>query len=470
MLYKEGNMTKVLFIYPDIREDAEEYTAAIAKKEYEGMYYTGIASISAVLKEHGHETKLFHITEPMISVYDQKVKKYMINKNGKFLYDELEEFNPDIVAFTSTTNQFEIVKSIVEYLHSYWKPNIVICGGVHAILAPEEVIAVEGIDAVCTGEGEYTLLEIADSKAWSHIDGIWYKGKTGTIYKNPMRKLIENLDELPFPDRDIFDYENTYGGKLGRIDMVVSRGCPYSCSYCCNHAIREQYKGCGKYFRMRSPENVVQECKELIKKFPKMTYFDFRDDSFTQDREWTLKFIELYKKEVNLPIVIISRADTIHDEELIQKLASIPCRMIRLGVESGNEDVLRTLHRVNITSEMIRDVAKLCARHGIKIYPFYMIGLPEETPSKFFDTIRLHGDLVMSGSVDINTYHLSVFYPFTKTKLYKYCEDKKLISERSMTNYFVDTTLDLPRFNREDIKFLRQNFVVLTKGYMLEKS
>lgn len=464
-------MTKVLFIYPDVREDPEEYTSAIAKKEYEGMFYTGIASISAVLKQHGHETKLFHITEPMVCENEPNNKEYLIDKNGNLLFDILEDFNPDIVAFSSTTNQFEVVKKICIYMNQWWRPNLVICGGVHAILAPEEVIAVEGIDAVCTGEGEYTLLALAEGTPLCSAAGLWYKiekygGAPASIVRRPPRKLIENLDELPFPDREIFDYENTYGGTLGRLDMVVSRGCPYNCTYCCNHALKGRY-GVG-YFRMNSPEYVVSEIETSLKQYPNLKYVDFRDDCFTINREWTMKFIELYKERVNLPIVIISRADKL-DEPMLKALSEVRCRMIRIGVESGNQEVLQSLHRTIITPEMIKKTAELCHKHGIKIYPFYMIGLPDETPTKFFDTIRLHGDLAATGAVDLNTYHLSVFYPFPKTKLYDYCKDKGYLTDRNSTNYFTDSILDIPQFPRDDIKFLREKFALLTKAYLLRK-
>lgn len=462
-------MSNILFIYPDVREQEEEYSSAIASSEYEGMYYEGIASISAVLKINGHKTKLFHITEPLINEDNPNKKMHLMDKNANLLFDVVEKFKPNIIAFSSTTNQFHIVKELAYYLRDTFKCDkriTTICGGIHTILSPEEVINTYGIDIVCLGEGENVLLELANNIPISQIKGIWHKGCiSGTIFKSEKRELIKDLDTLPFPDTDIFDYEKSYDYKLKRLNLVVSRGCPYSCSYCCNHAIRESYKNCGNYFRMHSPEYVVSQIKNSLQKYPGIEYCDFRDDNFLQNEKWVDTFLELYKKEINLPLVIIARADKITDE-IMEKLSEIPCRMIRLGIESGNAEIIKSLNRT-VNKERILNAVRLAKKYNITIYPFYILNLPQEDAWKFMDTIKLHARLVEIGSVKLDMYHLSVFYPYAGTKLYKYCKEHNLIVEKDISNYFIESIFENPLFPNDEIEWLRKNFQRATKLFIM---
>ncbi len=450
---------RVLFIYSDVREGVEKYSKMVASQDYgNGMWHIGIASISAVLKQHGHDVKLLHLLSSELE--RDKIKR------------AVTVYNPDIVAYSCTTNQFLMVKEIANYVKSEFPNLISICGGVHAILAPEEVIAVDGIDIVCTGEGEYTLLMIVNSmpnlteEKLQHIDGIWYKNESGISYfKNPMKKPIESLDELPFPDTELFDYQNTYDGVLERVNITISRGCPFDCAYCCNHALKHVLtENGGHYVRFHSPDYVIAQIKEFLRKYPNLKYCDFRDDCFTIFLKWTEEFIQKYKKEIDLPVVLISRADKL-TTKIMDMLSVLKINMIRVGVETGSEKVLKSLNRT-ITYKQIFDVARMCQERNIKIYPFYMIGLPQETPEEFLKTAQLHAKLVYTGSVQIDSFQLAVFYPYKGTKLYEYCKQNNLLTDIQLTNYLADTTLNLPNFPREEILWLKENFVRITEHYL----
>lgn len=443
-----------------MRTGVEKYSKMVACQDYgNGMWHIGIASISAVLKQHGHDVKLLHLIST--EVEKDKIKR------------AITVYNPDIVAYSCTTNQFPMVKDIANYVKSEFPYLITICGGVHAILAPEEVIAVDGIDVVCTGEGEYTLLELADKfeeynirdlSVLDMIDGIWFKYGFA-IYRNQKRELIANLDELPFPDTELFDYQNTYDGVLERVNITISRGCPFDCAYCCNHALKHALtENGGHYVRFHSPDYVIAQIKEFLRRYPNLKYCDFRDDCFTVNPKWTEEFIQKYKKEIDLPVVLISRADKL-TTKIMDMLSILDIKMIRVGVETGSSKVLKSLNRT-ITYKQIFDVARMCQERGIKIYPFYMIGLPQETSEEFMETVKLHAKLVIIGSVEIDSFQLAVFYPYKGTRLYEYCKQNNLLTGKQLTNYLADTTLNLPNFPREEILWLKENFVRITEHYL----
>ena len=171
---------KVLFIYPDI---------CIAS----GRFQEGIGYMSAVLKKAGHSTSLLHIEKEL---------------SRKELWDSVGSFAPDLIGFSATTNQYPYVEQYAGWVKERFDVPIV-CGGIHPTMSPEEVIADKHIDMVCIGEGEYPLLELADGlengKNICGIKNLWVK-EAGTVHRNEMRPLIANLDELPFPDRDLFRY------------------------------------------------------------------------------------------------------------------------------------------------------------------------------------------------------------------------------------------------------------------------
>ncbi|MDR1088238.1 MAG: cobalamin-dependent protein, partial [Coriobacteriales bacterium] len=208
---------RVLFVYLDFMIGAG------------GKYYEGLASLSAMLKQDKHQVDLLHITE-LLTVDD-------------FTQRLLREYkDADVIGFSATTNVFP---HVVEYSESIKKalPNtLVVCGGPHPTLAPEESIAAPGLDVICLGEGEYSLSELCNRLQigvdFSDIEGLWVK-QNGTVYRNPRRPFIQNLDDLPLPDRELFTFEGSADQAMDRLAFMGSRGCPYNCTHCCNHAFKK---------------------------------------------------------------------------------------------------------------------------------------------------------------------------------------------------------------------------------------
>ncbi|MFC1962415.1 B12-binding domain-containing radical SAM protein [Chloroflexota bacterium] len=408
---------KVLFIYTDICTGS-------------GRFQQGIASISSVLKKEGHRTSLLHITKQP--------------SKGR-LRQAISNIAPNLIGFSTTTNQYPYVQLFSRWIKEHFDVPI-ICGGVHPTLVPEEVISDDNIDIVCLGEGEYSILELANGlekgSNISKIQGLWVK-LDGKVYKNPIRPLIQNLDELPFPDRDLFGYESMLKKFGHTADFITGRGCPYDCSYCCNHSFRKLYRDKGKYVRRRSTDNVLAEIDYVIKRY-KVERINYDDDTFTLDRAWIKVFCEGYAAKFGLPFICNARPETL-DQDMIGDLKAAGCELIQIGIESGSEYLRRQVLRRNITNENIIKTFEAVHRAGIATYSFNMVGIPSETPEMAEETIELNQ------RINPDDLQVSIFYPYPGTELYQVCEENGLLASAHKSSYFDEgVTLKQPSMTEEE--------------------
>jgi radical SAM superfamily enzyme YgiQ (UPF0313 family) len=217
----------------------------------------------------------------------------------KNLTGVVKEFKPLFVGISFRSTLFklacEITKEIKKEVNT-----LVVFGGIHSTIRPEQCIRVA--DIVCIGEGEGPIVELAiklsKGEKIDNIQSLWVK-KEDKIIKNDVHPLIQELDSLPFPD---FSNENKFLVEMGRVlplidpDLIAtyclmtSRGCPFSCTYCCNNTLRRIFKGKGKYVRRRTVVNVIEELVQAKKMFKNLTYIVFFDDVFTFDINWIRKF------------------------------------------------------------------------------------------------------------------------------------------------------------------------------------
>jgi len=417
---------RILFIYPDIGQ--ERYG-----------FQQGIAYISSLLKANDHQTSLLYVSKDIS-------KSKLIN--------EIRRFRPDLVGLTSTTHHYPYVEKYAKYIKEEFETPI-ICGGVHATLCPDEVLSCRSIDMVCVGEGEYPMLELANQlereKSIDNIQNLWIK-KHSNIIKNPVRPLISNLDELPFPDRELFHYEELLKKWRHEAEFIAGRGCPYNCTYCCNHALQKMYIGKGKYVRIRSVENVLAEIANVTEKYDVKKIF-FHDDTFTLFHPWIREFCEKYPKEFDLPFGCNVRVETVN-KEILYDLRKAGCEVIHIGLESGNEWLRQTVLKRHMTNQQIIEVFKTAHEIGLRTLSFNMIGIPFETPKMVKETIELN-KVVQPAIVQF-----SVFYPYPSTELWEVCKKNNLLTLDHVNSYFENkSTLNLPTISREQVTQFHRMFL-----------
>jgi radical SAM superfamily enzyme YgiQ (UPF0313 family) len=374
----------------------------VAFVQYPWWDLIGVMYLSAVLKENGHKCEVF-IGE-------------------KNLIKSLKKFSPDIAAFSVVTGphfwDLRMAKIIKEELDIP-----IIFGGPHPTFFPQ-VIENENVDIICRGEGEYAMLELAnkmeDGKDITKIKNLWVK-QNGRIFKNDLRPLIENLDELPFPDREIYYKKYKFLRNYPMKVFLASRGCPYDCTFCFNHAMKKLYKGKGTYVRRRSVDNVIEEIKVVRKKYPLRT-ITFTDDIFILDTKWLDEFFKKYSDEVGIPYVCYIRADLIN-EKIVRGLKESGCWAVCWGIESGNEYLRNVILKKRVTQVQILRTARLLKKYGIKMSVYNILGLPGETLDNALET------LLLNIKIKVDWPWCSIFQPYPGTELTEYAKKKGYLDE-----------------------------------------
>lgn len=431
---------KVTFIYTDYFETQEIHT------EPQGRYYLGIGSLSAFLKQNGHTTELVHLVAPA---------------SREELIDMVSRTGPGLVAFSATTLQFPRVSELAGWVkHDLGLP--IICGGVHPTTDPESAIAEPAIDFICVGEGEEALLELCGAleagRPVAGIEGIWSR-KAGTVVRNPVRPLIEDLDSLPFPDRGIFDTEKFAANQKKRLTVMASRGCPFNCSYCCNHLLKSIYPNGESYVRFRSPADVVAEIEEARAADPGLEQVRFDDDILTLDRGWFREFAALYRERVSLPFICNARVDLLNDE-MVELLSEAGCVTITMGIESGNAWLRKNVLERNMSEDRIYRAFELCREKGIPTVSLNMTGFPHETLRMALDTVK------MNSRAEPNLAQVTALVPFPNTRIFELCRENGMLGDAAPDTLFSGRSgLELDGMSREQVAMICENFVLLMVWY-----
>lgn len=338
----------------------------------EGIYENlGIMQLSAVLKKGDHDVLL------------------LIDSMEKNVLASLKEFRPDIIAFSVITGSHLRVYENIKKIKAILPQALYILGGPHPTFFPEAIDR-SGADIICRGEAEGAILDLAD--AWPDmakiktIPNLWVK-EGSQLFKNEPRPLVEELDSLPFPDRELY-YKYPVLRFAARKTFLTTRGCPYNCSFCFNHQYRKLYLGKGRQIRMRSPQNIIDEILAVKKKYGLASVF-FQDDTFILDKNWLKNLLSEYKKQVDLPFTCLVRAD-LTDEETARQLKEAGCVGVQFGIESGNEAIRNKILRKNLTDEHIIKAAAFYKKYGIKFKTYNILGLPGETLEDAFKTMELN--------------------------------------------------------------------------------
>ncbi len=269
------------------------------------------------------------------------------------------------------------------------------------------------LDIVIRGEAEFTLLDILKKLPLNEIKGITYK-KGGIISKNPDRPFIQNLDEIPYPARDLIDNSIYTRPDTGEVQAIikVSRGCPYHCFFCLATPVS------GSKVRTRSPENIVGEIRECYEKYG-IKNFIFWSDLFNLDHDWVKRLcLEIINSKLKITFSTNTRADSA-DVETARLMKKAGCSLVSIGIESGCQEMLDKMGK-KITKEQIKNTVKMFKKTGIKIYGYYVVGLPWESEETFRETMEF--------AKSLNTEYVS-FYTATAlvgTRFYDYVQKHNL--------------------------------------------
>jgi radical SAM superfamily enzyme YgiQ (UPF0313 family) len=401
----------------------------------------GPAIIGACLRERGHGAALLRVS-PAASP-------------GEIAAAAGREA-PDLVGVSISTRQWPRAREVIGELRRDLDVPV-LAGGLHATFAPETVLAAEGFDWVCIGEGEGAALELlaalerGDLEGSKKIPNIWARGGARPALRPP----VEPLDSLPFAARDLL------GETGGVAHTCTGRGCPFRCTYCSAGALTDLYAG--GYHRRRSPGNVVAELEARRESGP-LDYVVFLDDTFTLDRGWLGEFCGVYGDRIGVGFSINGRAETV-DGEMLEMLAGSGCRHVIYGVESGSERLRREVMRRPAPNARIREAFRRTRDAGMLATANYMLGLPGETAADVELTLALNDEL------EPDDFGFFVYYPYPGTALFEVCREGGMLPGNWLELPADDrrSILDLPGFSPSDIDGFCRRFEAARRRLALSR-
>lgn len=385
---------KVLLINPPRHHEVTADNPSFIDEERGFNPPLGILYLAAYLKQN-HQ----------VAALDAQVEQLNYGEEFKKI---IREENPEVVGITAMTFTLIDVVKTVKLVKEVNEKIIVVLGGPHAHLYPEETISLEGVDYVIKGEGEIPFSNLLNSleknEDLSGIAGLTYM-KDGQLINNPVSDLIEDLDSLPFPDRTILPvekYNSILGGGHIVTTMFTSRGCPFQCAFCDRPHL-------GKKFRARSAKSVVDEMEECLRYG--IEEILIYDDTFTVDQKRVIDICdEIMERGLDFVWDIRARVDTVN-EEVLKKLKKAGCARIHFGVEAGTDRILKVLNK-GITLEQVRKAFKTANRLGLETLAYFMVGAPTETREDIEETIKLAREIKPDYA------HITILTPYPATSLY----------------------------------------------------
>jgi|SRR3989338_2225311 len=376
-----------------------------------------LAYATSLLKKEGKEAKLIDAIAEGID--DKKV------------IEQVLFYNPELIALETSTPSFSNDIEIVWNIHRNLPVcQIALCGS-HATVFSEQILSnYDFVNYIVMGEYEYTLLNLVNhldkNLSLSSVSGLVYRDGSKAKVNNP-RPTIDNLDSLPWPEREslpIYKYNDGFCNlPQPNVQIWTSRGCPFNCIFC----LWPQTIYKERRYRKRDPAAVADEMLHLVNKFNfKAVYFD--DDIFNVDRSHVLGICnEIKRKKTNIPWAAMAKADLM-DEELLRNMAEAGLYAVKYGIESADQNILN-LCRKNMDLDKTRQTIRLTKELGIKVHLTFCLGLPGETKNSILKTINFIQDLRP------DSLQFSYATPFPDTDYFEYMNNKGWLLSEDWSDY-----------------------------------
>lgn len=402
-------MSRVLLVNPQV--GFAEPRSATGNS---GWIRLGIAYLSSALKKHGHHAGLLDF-------------RYLSNWEG--IVTSIESFEPDVVSISAITYEKANAIHTAAVIKQNFPDIKIAVGGIHASIAPEDYERTGYFDCVIRGEGEVTLPKVVDS-----------------FYKKEPQKTVwgetPDLNEIPFPDRtlwhdytDIINTKNHLQLKTPWVQMMVSRGCPYRCRFCCgpgeqNHFTSEGKDGRRPFIRWRSVENVIAELEYLDAHYH-FKSIQYQDDQFILNPAWMRDFCWKLSEHglANKNYWAASRADIIlRNKKLIIEMRETGLDIMSVGFESFSNPLLKFWDK-GVTAEQNYEAAKFLKDIGVKIFANIIFGAPREDGKWYIEDDIANVEAIRK--IEPAMASRTMFNPIIGSELYGWCINRGLVNAQT---------------------------------------
>ncbi len=373
----------------------------------------------------------------------------------------MKKFQPDLLVIdTSTSTIYRDVAFVDEVKKAF--PEIkTIFTGRHPTAMPDQTFLMsKNVDFIARQEYDYTVLDLANTLDaggdLKNVSGLSWRNN-GLVVHNEPRPLPEDLDKIPFVSKAYKEFLNVwdYRYALARYPMIqiwTSRGCPARCVYCDYPQVFTMHG-----YRTRSARNVVDEMEWIQKNLPDVKEIFFEDDTFTIDNPRVhaicdeiisrrLKFIWSCNVRANVP------------EETLKKMKDAGCRILIVGYESGNQNILNKMKK-GIILKQAEEFTRAAQKHGLKIFGCFMLGLPGDTRETIEDTFqfakKMHPDMVFFQQA----------VPFPGTEFYQWLKMNGYMRTNDFSKWLddngrLDVLYDYPGISGDDMASLRDKMML----------
>lgn len=435
-----------------------------------------LVSIATYLKSKDFpDVKVYHAEHDNSNTYKSIVQysedlllyKKILKDDNHIIWQEIKNtiitFRPTVLGISVLSAKRDSALKIAKICKEINKNIVVVAGNHHATTNSDEILQDRNVDFVIRGEGEATFNDFLEELRSQHHDFKHIKGLSfrdgPIIIHNEGREFIKNLDDIPYPDRNlIMGIENYDPSQLGMV--MTSRGCPYSCTFCGSMNMWHQK------VRWRSLESVFSEIEELQNKFG-VRNITFMDDAFTINKKRLQEFCnQLLERKIDVSWSCLTRVDHI-DDETIKILKKAGCTKVTVGIESGNDRILQLMDK-KIDLKQVKEAVNILKKNKMYWAAFFMFGLPSETKEEMMDTLTFMKKIKPDWS------YVSIFTPYPGTKMYDQAVDLGVIKEMPDYTLYTHQSPYIPfsgKISEEEgtkvAKFILEEFHKYNSSYRL---
>ena len=345
--------------------------------------------------------------------YQHKIRLVILRRGN--VVQQVDRWKPDVVAYSAMSTDMPMFRAVDKEIRKKYASNgkmpFRIMGGPHPTYSPSVIDDLQ-LDAICQGDGDRAFPELLkrleNNENLERIPNI-------SLTRNgaETKELYDCIDDLPFSYREDYYRLVPYLRESGLRSFVASRGCPYDCSYCYNHAFKGIFEGCGPILRRHSVDRLLDEIEYVIKIYPPVRLIRFGDDTFTFKVDaWLQEFARKYKTRIKLPFYCQMRSNTL-TEDTARLLSEAGCQSVSISIESGSERIRNQILKRNLSNEKVIRSFEVAKKYKLHTFANTMLGIPGTTLEDDFESLEFSRKISPSAPA------FTICCPYPGTEIWK---------------------------------------------------